>query len=78
MGITLDALLKITCKNYSFYGNRNNIASKFDTMVEIFPNCDAKQLQELKENAGNANTKKSTKTWLGQSGLKKKDTARTL
>ena len=35
-------------------------------------------MQELKENAGNANTKKSTKTWLGQSGLKKKDTARTL
>ena len=30
-----------------------------------FPIADAKHLQELKENAENANTKKSTKTWLG-------------
>ena len=33
-------------------------------MAEGFPDCDPKQLQELKENAENTNTKKSTKTWL--------------
>ena len=33
-------------------------------MAERFPDCDPKQLQELKENAENTNTKKSTKTWL--------------
>ena len=33
-------------------------------MAERFPDCDPKQLQELKENAENTNTKKSTKIWL--------------
>ena len=33
-------------------------------MVDRFPDCGAKELQQLKENAENSNTKKSTKTWL--------------
>ena len=33
-------------------------------MVDRFPDCDAKELQQFKENAENSNTKKSTKTWL--------------
>ena len=33
-------------------------------MADRFPDCDAKELQQFKENAENSNTKKSTKTWL--------------
>ena len=33
-------------------------------MAEGFPECDGKEVQELKANAENANTKKSTKTWI--------------
>ena len=33
-------------------------------MVHRFPDCGAKELQQLKENAENSNTNKSTKTWL--------------
>jgi len=33
-------------------------------MVDRFPDCDAKELQQCKENAENSNTKKSTKTWV--------------
>ena len=54
----------LTCKIYSFHGNRNDIVCKFETKTERFPDCDPKQLQELKENAENTDTKKSTKTWL--------------
>ena len=31
-------------------------------MVDSFPDCDANDLQQLKESAENSNTKKSTKT----------------
>jgi len=33
-------------------------------MADRFPDCDAKELQQFKENAENSNTKKSTKTWV--------------
>ena len=33
-------------------------------MAEGFPDCNAKELQQFKENAENSNTEKSTKTWL--------------
>ena len=33
-------------------------------MADRFPACDAKELQQFKENAENTNTKKSTKTWV--------------
>ena len=39
------------------------IVSNFKTMADRFPDCDAKELQQFKENAENLNTKKSTKTW---------------
>ena len=49
-------------------------------MAERFPDCDPKQLQELKENAENTNTKKSVEyvtyeenpTKTRQGGLRKK------
>ena len=40
------------------------IVSNFKTMADRFPDCDAKELQQFKENAKNSNTKKSTKTCL--------------
>ena len=40
------------------------IVSNFKTMAVRFPDCDAKELQQFKENAENSNTKKSTKTCL--------------
>ena len=40
------------------------IVSNFKTMADRFPDCGAKELQQLKENAENSNTKKSTKTCL--------------
>ena len=33
-------------------------------MVDRFPDCDEKEVQQFKENAENSNTKRSTKTWL--------------
>ena len=38
------------------------IVSNFKTMADRLPDCDAKELQQFKENAENSNTKKSTKT----------------
>ena len=37
------------------------IVSNCKTMAERFPDCDAKELQQFKENAETSNTKKSTK-----------------
>ena len=36
----------------------------FENMTERFPEFDGNEIQELKENAENQNTKKSTKTWV--------------
>ena len=33
-------------------------------MAERFSECDEKELEQLKENAGSAQTEKSTKTWI--------------
>ena len=41
-----------------FYINWNDTDSNFETMAEIFPDCESKKLQEFIENAGNVNTKK--------------------
>ena len=68
----------ITYKYYSFYGNRKDVVSNFEIMAEIFPDYDTKQLQELSENAENANTNKRSGLLFGQPGLKKKDTVRIL
>ena len=37
-------------------------------MADRFPDCDAKELQQFKENAEKWNTKKSTKTWAEEKG----------
>ena len=42
----------------------NPLFYNFKTMADRFPDCDAKELQQFKENAENLNTKKSTKTWV--------------
>jgi len=51
-------------------------------MVDSFPDCDANDLQQFKENAENSNTKKSAKTWVSvwtiRAVLKKKDTVQIL
>ena len=47
--------VKITA---SFHGNWKIIVSNFETMADRFPDCDAKELQQFKENAENSNTKK--------------------
>ena len=56
------------------------IVSNFKTMADRFPDCDAKELQQFKENAENSNTKKALRPTLlfGPHGLKKKDTVRIL
>jgi len=35
----------------SFHGNWNIIVSNFKTMVDRFPDCDAKELQQFKDSA---------------------------
>ena len=40
------------------------IVSNFKTMVDRYPDCDAKELRQFKKNAENSNTKKSTETLL--------------
>ena len=49
--------VKITVSNDGELNDRNN-------MAEIFPKCDGKKLQELKEITKNANNKERTKIWV--------------
>ena len=54
----------------------NSLFYNFKTMADKFPDCDAKELQQFKENAENLNTKKALRPGLlfGQHGRKRKDT----
>ena len=49
-------------------------------MADRFPDCDANELQQFKENAENSNTKKALRPDLlfGRHGLKEKDIVRIL
>ena len=51
-----------TSENYCFHGNQNHEANS-KTMAERFPDFQVEEIQELKENSKNQNTKKSTSTW---------------
>ena len=52
-----------SCENYCFH-SKQNLEANSKAMTERYPYFQVEEIQELKENSVNQNTKKSTSTWL--------------